>query len=398
MNILLDFITVKWRTGAGEYQRRVVLALIERLVEVKHDVKLFAVYDSQFGVAYNELQEDVLNKQYPIVFVDIRQMDLLSITQKCHIDQFFIACGQYVGQYKEIEQLDCEVICVIHDLAYEESQKNRLDAYLKLIEPKYQHGIGAGLRLAKYFYLLCTKKVSENETGGLYDLKFVIRLLKRNQKAQCIVVSEHTKMSLVYNYAIEPEHIEVLYTPLRNKPEILPIENEALKQMVEGRKKYYLAMSCHRRSKNPEKMIHAFERYAEFDREAYLVLISYPRSVTHERIVNLSFLNDSDLAHALQSCYALVYPSFFEGFGLPPLEAMRYGKPILASNATSMPEVLKDAPIYFSPIYESAIFGAFMQLNESNYKTYSKRSLTRIEEITKKQEKDLVTLVNMILA
>ena len=397
MNILLDFVTVKWPTGAGEYQRRVIHTLLSQLQKTPRGINLYALYDSAYGVAYADLQEEVLNKQYPIRFVDIQQTDLLSIEREYKIDRFFVACGQYIGQYKEIEQLTCEVICVIHDLTNEESVKNRMDAYLKLIEPKYQHGVGAGLRLAKYVFQLCTKRIAENSMDGIYDLKFVIRLFNRNPKAQCVVVSEYTKMSLIYNYGINPERIHVLYTPLRQLPEMCPIANEQLKTMVDNKKKFYLAVSCQRRSKNPEKLIHAFIRYAEYDPDAHLVLISYPYKISHPRIVNLQFLSDSDLAHAMQECYALVYPSFFEGFGLPPLEVMRYGKPVLASNATSIPEVLQEAPIYFCPLYETDIFRAFFMLNEDNYSEYVHRSLNRVEKIMEKQEADLVKLIDEIL-
>ena len=397
MNVLLDFITVQWRTGAGEYQRRVVHSLIQRCNEESAKVKLFALYDSHYGVAYDDLQVDELNKIYPILFMDIRETSLTSIIQNNKIDKFFIACGQYIGQFKEVEYLNCEVICVIHDLSYEEMTSNRLDTYLKLLEPKYQRGIGAWLRLVKYFYSLCTKSTSKDSLDGMYDLKFLIGLLNKNSKARCIVVSEYTKMSMVYNYSLPADRIDVLYTPLRQMPETKPIENGNLKRLLESGDKFYLAVSCNRRSKNPEKLIRAFMRYSEYDKEANLVLVSYPRMIKHPRIVNLNFLSDSDLAHALKSCYALVYPSFFEGFGLPPLEAMRYGKPILASNTTSIPEVLQEAPIYFSPIYESAIFEAFMKLGKDNYEEYVISSKRRITEIQAKQEADLVVLIDMIL-
>ena len=105
MNILLDFITVRWRTGAGEYHRRVILTLIEYLRKEPREVKLYALYDSQFGVAYDELQEKALNQLYPICFVDIQGTNLVAVAQKYQIDRFFIACGQYIGQYKEVENL-----------------------------------------------------------------------------------------------------------------------------------------------------------------------------------------------------------------------------------------------------------------------------------------------------
>ena len=77
---------------------------------------------------------------------------------------------------------------------------------------------------------------------------------------------------------------------------------------------------------------------------------------------------------------------------------MRYSKPVLASNATSIPEVLQDAPIYFNPLFESDIFRAFFALNETKYTEYCQKSFERVEQITQKQEADLVKLIDEILA
>lgn len=104
-----------------------------------------------------------------------------------------------------------------------------------------------------------------------------------------------------------------------------------------------------------------------------------------------------DLREAYKHCYALIYPSFFEGFGYPPLEAMKYGKPVLSSNVCSMPEVLGDAPIYFSPIYESAIFNALLSLDDENYEYHSRKSLRQYEIVSKRQAEDLVSLVDQLL-
>jgi glycosyltransferase involved in cell wall biosynthesis len=60
--------------------------------------------------------------------------------------------------------------------------------------------------------------------------------------------------------------------------------------------------------------------------------------------------NDNDLAKLYSSATALIYPSLYEGFGLPPLEAMKYGCPVIASNAASIPEICHDSAIYFDPL------------------------------------------------
>lgn len=61
------------------------------------------------------------------------------------------------------------------------------------------------------------------------------------------------------------------------------------------------------------------------------------------------FASDAELAWFYNHCSAYVFPTFMEGFGLPPLEAMKHGAPVISSNATCLPEVLGDAALYFNP-------------------------------------------------
>ena len=61
------------------------------------------------------------------------------------------------------------------------------------------------------------------------------------------------------------------------------------------------------------------------------------------------YISEEDLAELMAGAYALVYPSFFEGFGVPVIEAMKSGVPVLTSAQTSMQEVAGDAGLYFDP-------------------------------------------------
>ena len=76
---------------------------------------------------------------------------------------------------------------------------------------------------------------------------------------------------------------------------------------------------------------------------------------------------------------------------------MEYGKPVLCSNVTSIPEICSDAAIYFSPLYESDIFRCLHILNDSNYDEYAEKSRKRYLEVNKRQKEDLKTLVKLIL-
>lgn len=80
--------------------------------------------------------------------------------------------------------------------------------------------------------------------------------------------------------------------------------------------------------------------------------MEWSRENGYTNIDFVGFMSDAQLAWLYQNCKAYVFPSFMEGFGLPPLEAMQYGAPVVSSNATCLPEVLGDAAVYFDPSRE----------------------------------------------
>ena len=114
--------------------------------------------------------------------------------------------------------------------------------------------------------------------------------------------------------------------------------------------------------------------------------------------IPLPFLSDNDLQQAYRYCCALIYPTLFEGFGYPPVEVMRYGKPVLASNIGPVREVLADAPLYFSPLYETDIYQALSLFAISDYNTLQKASTDRYKEISARQQSDLEALLHSILS
>ncbi|MDP4145740.1 MAG: glycosyltransferase family 1 protein [Bacillota bacterium] len=90
-----------------------------------------------------------------------------------------------------------------------------------------------------------------------------------------------------------------------------------------------------------------------------------------ERVIFTGGVNDNELMYLYKSAKTFVYPSFYEGFGLPPLEAMSYGIPVAVSNVTSMPEVLGDSAIYFSPYNVKEIGNSILEcMNLKNKKTF----------------------------
>ena len=113
--------------------------------------------------------------------------------------------------------------------------------------------------------------------------------------------------------------------------------------------------------KNHERLLKAFARLLKKNPRYKLVLTGLKRQKSEsvdklidklkigESVVIMGYLPYDELQNVFQKAYAMVYPSLFEGFGLPVLEAMYLGIPVLCSNATSLTEVAGDAAIYFNP-------------------------------------------------
>lgn len=82
----------------------------------------------------------------------------------------------------------------------------------------------------------------------------------------------------------------------------------------------------------------------------------------NDRVVHLGYVSDENLAALYQRAFCLVYPSFYEGFGLPPLEAMWLGAPVVVSNCSALPEVCQTAAIYCDPNDAESLYQALANL------------------------------------
>lgn len=86
-----------------------------------------------------------------------------------------------------------------------------------------------------------------------------------------------------------------------------------------------------------------------------------------------------------------------EGFGYPPIESMCYGVPVLSSGMASLPEILGENSIYFSPFYKCDLYDKLNLFVKMDYPTLKKKSLERYRIIKEKQEQDLQELLKLII-
>ncbi|HEC21068.1 MAG TPA: glycosyltransferase family 1 protein [Candidatus Peregrinibacteria bacterium] len=189
--------------------------------------------------------------------------------------------------------------------------------------------------------------------------KFVIEgITKRSKKI--IAVSENTKKDLVDILGIHPEKITVVHNGLSEKFHVI----EDQKLLEETREKYgldkpfLLYTGVWRSHKNLLRLLEAFGHLQD-KIDHYLILTGkpdYPEITDkieelklEKRIKTVGAVPEEDLLALYNLAETYVFPSLYEGFGLPPLEAMSCGTPVVASNITSIPEVCSENALYFDP-------------------------------------------------
>ncbi|BAY31822.1 group 1 glycosyl transferase [Nostoc carneum NIES-2107] len=103
----------------------------------------------------------------------------------------------------------------------------------------------------------------------------------------------------------------------------------------------------------------------------------------NKHIIRLGYVDDPTLKWLYKNCWAFIYPSIYEGFGLPVLEAMSLGTAVLTSNTTSLPEVGGDAVLYVDPTSEADILAGFIKLDDHKFREILKsNSQTQANEFS----------------
>jgi glycosyltransferase involved in cell wall biosynthesis len=211
--------------------------------------------------------------------------------------------------------------------------------------------------------------------AGIRDLGMrVLVPLAVRRSDRVIVDSQSTRDDLVELLGTPPERIDVVPLGIGAVRRCEPPAERALRERLElGERRIALSLSAKRPHKNLLALIGALARIPA-ERRPLLVLPGYPTA--HEAELRerasvagvqgdvrfLDWLSGEELEGLWQVAEAFVYPSLYEGFGLPVLEAMARGVPVACSNASSLPEVAGDAALLFDPHDEAAIAAALERL------------------------------------
>ncbi len=210
------------------------------------------------------------------------------------------------------------------------------------------------------------------------QLRLTVRRTAR-AAARIITISEYSRRDIIKTYAVAPERVSV--TPLAAPQNFAPVTDERERRRVRGlygiEGDYILTVGSIQPRKNLVRLIDAYADLRRTRPQAKLpqLILVGKRAWLYEETLRAieahgvdgdvkitGYVPEMDLPPLYTDALCFIYPSFFEGFGLPPLEAMQCGAPVIVGHRTSLPEVVGDAALLVDPFDTRAMAAAIARM------------------------------------
>ena len=322
--------------GIGVFTQEVVSRMVRNHPEVEFFFIFDRPYDDSFVFADNVTPVVVYpSARHPVLWYFWFEWAVPYYLKKYKIDHFF-SPDSYLSIRTKVPQT-----VVIHDLAFEHFP----DAVGGLVSAFY----------SKYFPKYAAKA------------------------QQIVTVSEFTKNDIVEKYGVDPSQIEVTYNAADSKFKPLSLEGQVCvrSDFTKGID-YFLYVGALHPRKNIGRLLQAYDKFKQINQsDTKLLLVGRKawgnqemESVYNEMeyksdVLFTGRVSDEELVRIYGSCKALVYVPYFEGFGMPIVEAQSCGVPVITSNLSSMPEVLGDAGLLVDPFNVDDISSALLRLDDN---------------------------------
>jgi len=310
---------------------------LKRMVANHPEHEFYFLFDRKYDESFifeKNVTPVVIGPQarHPILFKIWFNISVTRALKKINADVFLSPDG-FLSLKTEIPQ-----IAVIHDLNFEHYPEDLPKLYSKYYK--------------KYFPLFAEKAT------------------------RIITVSEFSKKDISTLYKIDSAKIDVAYNGVSDNFSPSNLSDIKLtKEKFSGGKPYMVYVGALHARKNIERMLLAFNQFKKTTNSDYKLLIVgekiWKNGSFESTLENLDCKNDvlftgrvssPDLNKIIGSSKGLVYVSYFEGFGIPIIEAMKCGTPVITSNVTSMPEIASDAAILVDPFSVDSISNGMEQL------------------------------------
>lgn len=213
---------------------------------------------------------------------------------------------------------------------------------------------------------------------GSLQLKLTVRRTAR-RAARIATVSEYSRQDLLHTYRLSPEKVAVTYNGIESHFTAQPASPEEASEVRRRfgiSRDYLLAVGSLQPRKNLVRLIRAYAKLRSENpgftpqlvivgRKLWLadeIFTEVRRQRWSEDVILTGYVTDEDLPKLYRAATAFVYPSLFEGFGLPPIEAMACGTPVITSNVSSLPEIVGQAALLIDPCDEQALMAALQRI------------------------------------
>jgi glycosyltransferase involved in cell wall biosynthesis len=211
-------------------------------------------------------------------------------------------------------------------------------------------------------------------THRLFYKRYTPKFLARVKSIA--TVSDFTKQDIIKNYKTPGEKINIVYSAAKEifKPADDSVKEE-IKNNYTGGKEYFIYVGAVHPRKNLLNILKAFSVFKKRQQSNFKLVIagrlawkndklmeSLKTYKYREDVIMPGYVEENELVNLLASAYCLVYPSLYEGFGVPPLEAMQCNVPVITSHNSSMHEICGDAALYADPQNHTDIADKMMQV------------------------------------
>jgi len=273
--------------------------------------------------------------------------------------------------------------------------KNKVDIYHG---PCYSLPIFAKVKMIITVYDMMSFKVEYYKAISRSRVQNLIKIsAKRAQKI--ITGSENSKMDIIRILKIPEDKINVIYIGVDSEYKQVNDKSrlDSIKEKYGINKKFIQYVGSLKANKNIPRLIEAYSRLPEDILKKYALVITggkgwkskeifsrVKRLGLENNVIFTGFVDDNDLSLLINAATLLVFPSLYEGFGIPPLEAMACGTPVTASNISSIPEVVGDAALLFDPynIEEMATAMYRILIDEQLRNKLKKKGFERVKKFS----------------
>jgi len=232
--------------------------------------------------------------------------------------------------------------------------------------------------------------------------KILFKLISIFSK-KIITVSNFSKKELLIYLPNLKEKIEVSYIAANHIDKIFQ-DDSILDENDLSKGNYFFAVSSMHPNKNFQIIGKVLSQYKNFNGQMVIAggknsrVFSNLEFESNQNIKFVGYVTDEQLKSLYRNARAFIFPSYYEGFGLPPLEAMSVGCPVIASNAASIPEVCQSGAIYFNPDDPEDLVECINKIYHQDVKDLSDNGLKRSKKFNwNKTAEDLLNVLRGII-